>query len=78
MVEEVIIVPMHDMKVYGDVEAYLHSLSRHGRFTYREKTPLSIWIWGWECPKASLHALENTKISCVYRESKQYFSVLSY
>jgi hypothetical protein len=37
------------------------SASRHGRFTPRDRTPGTFWLWGWVGPRAGLDAVDERK-----------------
>jgi hypothetical protein len=45
------------------------SASHHGRFTPRERDPLTHWIGGWVGPRAILDAVVKRKIPSPRRES---------
>jgi hypothetical protein len=61
------------MKVYGGMDVYIHifstsalaggewSASRPGRFTSRERAPVTHWIGGWVDPRAGLGDAEKRK-----------------
>jgi hypothetical protein len=68
------------MKTYWGVEAELHvfltsaldggewSASHSGRFTCRERAPLTGWIGGWVGPRAVLDMVVKRKIPSLCRE----------
>jgi hypothetical protein len=61
------------MKTYGAMDVYTYvfltselvggewSASRSGRFTPRERSPVTHWIWGWVGPRAGLGNMEKWK-----------------
>jgi hypothetical protein len=86
--QEVILVHTHGKKTYRDVEVQLHlffksaldegewSVSPYGHFKRGGKAPVPIeYVAG--CVPNPVCALQETKISCLRRESKHGFSVLN-